>query len=297
MQITATMVKELRDRTGAGMMECKKALTESSGDKDVAIEKMRKSGQAKADKKAGRIAAEGTIAISTSENAQQAAIVEVNCETDFVAKDEQFQAFSKQLSLLVIDNDVRSVDELNALESSSGQSVEQVRLELVNKIGENIQIRRFQKISSVSELAYYSHGNRIGVVVDVSGEASGELGKDVAMHIAASNPACIAEGDVPEDVLAKEKEIFMAQAESSGKTPEIIEKMVQGKLKKHLKEITLLGQPFVKDPDQTIEALLKSSGAEVKKFIRFEVGEGIEKRSENFADEVMAQVKQSEEPS
>ena len=148
MQITATMVKELRDRTGAGMMECKKALTESSGDKDVAIEKMRKSGQAKADKKAGRIAAEGTIAISTSENAQQAAIVEVNCETDFVAKDEQFQAFSKQLSLLVIDNDVRSVDELNALESSSGQSVEQVRLELVNKIGENIQIRRFQKISS-----------------------------------------------------------------------------------------------------------------------------------------------------
>lgn len=294
MQITATMVKELRERTGAGMMECKKALTESSGDMDAAIEQMRKSGQAKADKKAGRIAAEGTIVISTTSDTKHAAIVEVNCETDFVAKDEQFQAFSKQLSELVLENDIRTVDELNVLDTGTGQSVEQARLELVTKIGENIQVRRFQKISSDTELASYSHGKRIGVVVDMSG-ASAELGKDVAMHIAASNPACVAENDVPADILEKEKEIFMAQAESSGKPPEIIEKMVQGKLKKHLKEITLLGQPFVKDPDQSVADLLKSANVEVKKFIRFEVGEGIEKRSENFADEVMAQVKQSDE--
>ena len=294
MQITATMVKELRERTGAGMMECKKALTESSGDMDAAIEQMRKTGQAKADKKAGRIAAEGTIVISTSSDAKQAAIVEVNCETDFVAKDEQFKTFSKQLSELVLENDIRTVDELNALDRGTGQSVEQARLELVTKIGENIQVRRFQKISSDAGLACYSHGKRIGVVVDISG-ASAELGKDVAMHIAASNPACVTENDVPADILEKEKEIFTAQAESSGKPPEIIEKMVQGKLKKHLKEITLLGQPFVKDPDQSVADLLKSTNAEVKKFIRFEVGEGIEKKSENFADEVMAQVKQSDE--
>lgn len=294
MQITATMVKELRERTGAGMMECKKALTESSGDMDAAIEQMRKSGQAKADKKSGRIAAEGTIAIAISSDMKQVAIIEVNCETDFVAKDEQFQDFSSKLADLVLGNEIRTVQELKSLDDGSGKSVEQARLELVTKIGENIKVRRFEKIISDQALYTYSHGKRIGVVVDAPG-ANADIGKDVAMHVAASNPACIAENDVPADIIEKEKEIFIAQAESSGKPSEIIEKMVQGKLKKHLKEITLLGQPFVKDPDQSVADLLKSANAEIKKFIRFEVGEGLEKRSENFADEVMAQVKQSDE--
>ncbi len=288
------MVKELRERTGAGMMECKKALTESGGNMEVAIEQMRKSGQAKADKKAGRIAAEGTIVIAISADEKLASIVEVNCETDFVAKDDHFQAFSKQLANIVLGSDINTVNELGTATLESGHSIEQARLELVNKIGENIQIRRFEKINSKGAIANYSHGNRIGVLVDLAGGDT-ELGKDIAMHIAASNPVCIAEEDVPADLLAKEKEIFMAQAEASGKPQEIIEKMVQGKLKKHLKEVTLLGQPFVKDPDQTIAGLLKNANASVTRFIRFEVGEGIEKRSENFADEVMAQVKKSED--
>ena len=294
MQITATMVKELRERTGAGMMECKKALTESSGDMEAAIEQMRKSGQAKANKKAGRIAAEGAIVIATSADQQQASIVEVNCETDFVAKDDQFQTFSKRLANMILGSGINTVEELSAATMESSQSVEQVRLDLVTKIGENIQVRRFEKINSNGAIANYSHGSRIGVLVDHAG-GDAELGKDVAMHIAASNPAYVAEEDVPTDLLEKEKEIFMAQVESSGKPPEIIEKMVQGKLQKRLKEITLLGQAFVKDTDQTIADLLKSANARVTKFIRFEVGEGIEKKFENFADEVMAQVKQSED--
>lgn len=294
MQITATMVKELRERTGAGMMECKKALTESGGDMEVAIEQMRKSGQAKADKKAGRIAAEGTIVIAISADEKLASILEVNCETDFVAKDDQFQAFSKQLANIVLGSDINAVNELSTATLETGHSVEQARLELVTKIGENIQVRRFEKINSSGIVACYLHGSRIGVIVDLAG-GDAELGKDIAMHIAASNPVCIAEEDVSADLLAKEKEIFMAQAEASGKPQEIVEKMVQGKLKKHLKEITLLGQPFVKDPEQTIAELLKNTNASVTRFIRFEVGEGIEKRSENFADEVMAQVKKSDD--
>ena len=291
MQITATLVKELRERTGAGMMECKKALTECGGDIEAAADLMRKSGQAKADKKASRIAAEGTIAIAA--NGKTAAIVEVNCETDFVAKDDQFQAFSKQLAEKVLAENFGSVDELNASKLPSGQTVEQTRLDLVTKIGENIKVRRFEKISSNASVASYAHGKRIGVLVNL---AKGDVGtgKDIAMHIAAINPLCLSEKEVPAEVLAKEKEIASAQAAESGKPPEIVEKMVQGKVNKFLKENTLMGQAFVKDDSKTIEQVLKSADASIAQFIRYEVGEGLEKRSENFADEVMAQVKESE---
>ena len=286
MQISATMVKELRDRTGAGMMECKKALTECSGDMEAAIEQMRKSGQAKADKKAARIAAEGTIAIARNENS--AAIVEVNCETDFVAKDDQFQNFSHQLADMVLQSDIASVDELNDTAMSAGQTVEQARLELVTKIGENIKVRRFEKLNSDNSVSSYAHGKRIGVLVDHSG--SDEVGKDVAMHIAAVNPICISENEIPSDVLNKERDIAKAQADESGKPAEIVAKMVQGKVNKFLKENTLLGQAFVKDDSQSVEKYLKGANASVNKFIRYEVGEGLEKRSENFADEVQKQI-------
>ena len=293
MQITATMVKELRERTGAGMMECKKALQESSGDIDAAIEQMRKIGQAKADKKASRIAADGMVVLATSADGRQASLVEVNCETDFVAKDKQFQAYCGQLAGLVLGSDIETVEALGTAMLESGLSVEQARLELVTKIGENIRIRRFENMRSEHTIAGYLHGNRIGVLVDFSG-GDAALGKDVAMHIAASRPVCVSEEDVDVTVLAKEREIFRAQAESGGKPANIVEKIVEGRLKKYLKEITLLGQSFVKDTDQSVGQLLKSADAEVTGFVRFEVGEGLEKRSDNFVDEVMGQVKQSE---
>ncbi len=286
MQVTATMVKELRERTGVGMMECKKALTDASGDMDAAIEQMRKSGQAKADKKASRIAAEGTTAIAS--NGKQAVIIEVNCETDFVAKDDQFQNFTNQLAELVLSNNLKSVEELNAASLPNGQTVEQTRLELVTKIGENIQVRRFEILSADAGVSSYAHGKRISVLVDHSG--SDEVGKDVAMHIAASKPLCISESEVPADVLDKERDIAKAQAEASGKPAEIIEKMILGKVNKFLKESTLLGQPFIKDDSLTVEKYLKGANASVTKFIRYEVGEGLEKRSENFADEVQKQI-------
>lgn len=288
MRITAAMVKELRDRTGAGIMECKQALTANSGDMEAAVKQMRKSGQAKADKKAGRIVAEGTVVIAT--DGKQAAIVEVNCETDFVAKDDQFQAFSKCLADMVLDSGISTVGELKAAIMESGQTVEQSRLELIAKIGENIQVRRLKKIHSEQGIiANYSHGNRIGVLLDIAG-GNATLGKDIAMHVAASSPVCVSEKDVPADLLEKEREIFMAQAEAGGKPAEIIAKVVQGKLRKYLKEITLLNQPFVKDPDQTIAELLETENAIVISFVRFEVGEGIEKKSEDFAEEVRKQV-------
>ncbi|MFK7816356.1 MAG: translation elongation factor Ts [Gammaproteobacteria bacterium] len=286
MQVTATMVKELRERTGAGMMECKKALTDAGGDMDAAIEQMRKSGQAKADKKASRIAAEGTTAIAN--NGKQAAIIEVNCETDFVAKDDKFQAFADQLAALVLSSEFASVDELNSATMPNDQTVEQTRLELVSKIGENIQVRRFEKLSSASSVASYSHGKRISVLVDHTG--NDELGKDVAMHVAAAKPLCISEKEVPVDLLDKERDIAKAQAEDSGKPAEIIEKMVTGKINKYLKENTLLGQVYIKDDSLTVDKYLSASNAAVTKFIRYEVGEGIEKRSENFADEVQKQI-------
>lgn len=293
MQITAAMVKELRDLTGAGMMECKKALTEAGGDTEAAIEWMRKNGLAKADKKAGRVAAEGTISILVADDAKSACIAEINCETDFVARGDDFKGFVEQVSALILEKQPADVDALNELELSGGKNVETSRKEMVSKIGENIQIRRFTNVQADSGMiGSYSHGGRIGVLVSME-NGSAELAKDVAMHIAASRPLCVSEDDVPAEHLTKEKEILMAQAAQSGKPVEIIEKMVEGRLKKYLSEVTLLGQPFVKDPDQSVGKLIKSAGATATSFIRYEVGEGIEKKEENFADEVMAQVKAS----
>ncbi len=291
MAITASMVKELRERTGAGMMDCKKMLTETGGDIEAAIELMRKSGAAKADKKSGRVAADGKVVITVSDDGKEASIVEVNCETDFVAKDENFINFVNAVGARVLADKPADIDALSALPLDSGETVEEVRAGLVAKIGENMKVRRFEIISSdAGEVYSYSHGVRIGVAVALNG-GDEALGKDIAMHIAASRPMCISEEDVPEETLAKEREILIAQAEGSGKPMEIIEKMVEGRMRKYLAEITLVGQPFVKDPDQTIGKLLKDAGAEVTSFVRYEVGEGIEKKQEDFAAEVMAQVK------
>ena len=292
MAITAALVKELRERTGAGMMECKKALVETEGDIEAAIEHMRKTGLTKADKKAGRTAAEGLVAIKTSNDGKQAAIVEVNCETDFVAKGDDFKNFVDAVAQRVLDKQPADVEALLAMSLSDGDatSIEDVRKTMIAKLGENMSVRRFELINGQGSLASYMHGARIGVVVDVEG-GDETLGKDIAMHIAASRPVCVSENEVPQEDIEKEKEIFSAQAAESGKPADIIEKMVNGRIKKFLKEVTLLGQSFVKDPDQTVEQLLKGAGATVNSFVRFEVGEGIEKKQENFADEVMAQVK------
>lgn len=291
MAITAALVKELRERTGAGMMECKKALVETDGDIETAIEHMRKSGMAQADKKAGRIAADGLMAIKASVDGKQAAIVEVNSETDFVAKGDDFINFANAIAARVLSSKPTDIDALMAMPlQDGGESVEDARKTLIAKLGENMSVRRFQLLETSGFIGSYMHGARIGVLVDVDG-GDQDLAKDLAMHIAASRPSCVSEEDVLADLIEKEKEIFSAQAAESGKPAEIIAKMVDGRIKKFLKEITLLGQPFVKDPDQTIEQMLKAAGAKVNRFIRFEVGEGIEKKTENFADEVMAQVK------
>jgi elongation factor Ts len=293
MAITAAMVKDLRERTGAGMMECKKALVECDGDIEAAIEHMRKTGLAKADKKAGRTAAEGLIAMKASDDNKKLAIVEVNCETDFVAKGDDFQNLCNEVAQLALDNEPADLDALLALPMSGGDSVADTLKAMIAKIGENMGVRRFKVLSSANgQLASYSHGSRIGVVVDLEG-GDAELGRDIAMHIAASKPQAVSADDVDPALIEKEKEIFTAQAQESGKPAEIIEKMIGGRINKFLKEITLLGQPFVKDPDTTVEKLLKGAGASVVAFERFEVGEGIEKKKENFADEVMAQVKGS----
>ena len=286
MQITASMVKELRERTGAGMMDCKKALKEADGDIEVAIEEMRKSGAANAAKKAGRIAAEGIITIKQDGN--NVTIAEINCETDFVAKDENFLQFAGGVIDAISSEAPADVDALMTL-TIGEQSLEEANQQLIAKIGEKITVRRFEKLSSAGQFGSYLHGERIGVVVELDG-GDEALAKDLAMHIAASKPICISENEVSQDILDKEKEIFAAQAEESGKPAEIIEKMVSGRIKKFLKEITLLGQPFVKDPDVSVGKLLKAAGATVSAFVRFEVGEGIEKKQENFADEVMKQI-------
>jgi elongation factor Ts len=282
------MVKELRERTGAGMMECKKALVETGGDLEGAIEFLRKSGLAQADKKAGRVAAEGKIALAVSDDGREAVMVEINCETDFVAKDDSFVAFTEAVAQNALAADPADVDAL--LQTTvNGATVEETRQALVSKIGENIQVRRFVRASSDGSLGAYVHGGRIGVLVDLSG-GDVELARDLAMHVAAMNPEFVSADDVPADVMAREKDILIAQAEGSGKPPEIVEKMVQGRLRKHLSGITLLGQPFVKDGDVTVEKLLQQNGASVNVFHRLAVGEGIEKKQENFADEVMQQV-------
>jgi elongation factor Ts len=287
MQITASLVKELRERTGAGMMDCKKALTEADGDIEVAIEEMRKSGAANAAKKAGRIAAEGII--SVKQNGNEAVILEINCETDFVAKDENFLNFADSVIEAINSQAPADVEALMGL-SIGDQTIEEANQQLIAKIGEKITVRRFEKLTSAGQIGNYLHGNRIGVIVEIEG-GDEALAKDLAMHIAASKPVCVSEDQVAQDILDKEKEIFSAQAEESGKPPEIIEKMVTGRIKKFLKEITLLGQPYVKDPDQTIEKLLKSANTSVLSFRRYEVGEGIEKKVDNFAEEVMSQAK------
>lgn len=291
MAITAATVKELRERTGAGMMDCKKALQEADGDIEKAIEDMRKSGMAKAAKKAGRVAAEGLVVIQQNESSNQVVIAEINSETDFVAKDDSFKGFCDAVASCILAVQPTDIDALMTSDIGDGQTVEEARQQLVSKIGENISVRRFSTLAVENGVVgAYLHGVRIGVLVELDG-GDDELAKDVAMHIAASNPVCIAEQDVQQDLLDKEREILVAQAEESGKPKEIIDKMIHGRIQKFLKEITLLGQPFVKDPDQTVEKLLKSAGASVRSFIRYEVGEGIEKRSDNFAEEVMAQAK------
>ena len=296
MQITATMVKELRERTGSGMMECKKALQETDGDIDAAIENMRKSGMAKADKKSGRIAAEGRVVIEISEDGKSAAVVEVNCETDFVSGGDDFLSFVTAIAKTVLANkpaDVAALSELTL--DGTSETVEEARKAKIAKIGENMQLRRFEILETTNgTFGSYSHGTRMGVLVEMewvdNSAGSDELIKDIAMHIAASNPLCVSEAEVPADVLEKEKDILRAQALESGKPADIVEKMLTGRVRKYLAEITLLGQSFVKDPDKTVETLLSDAGATVNKFVRYEVGEGIEKKTENFADEVMSQV-------
>ena len=288
MAVTAAMVKELRERTGAGMMECKKALVETGGDMDSAIEFLRKSGLAQADKKASRVAAEGKIALAVSDDASEAVMVEVNCETDFVSKDDGFMAFAEAVARNALAESPADVEALMQTKID-GATVEEARQALVSKIGENIQVRRFVRLSSDGSLGAYVHGGRIGVLVDLSG-GDEQMARDLAMHVAAMNPEFVSADDVPADVMAREKDILIAQAEGSGKPPEIVEKMVEGRLRKHLAGITLLGQPFVKDSELSVEKLLQQSGARVNGFSRLAVGEGIEKKQENFADEVMQQV-------
>ncbi|NOQ68933.1 MAG: elongation factor Ts [Gammaproteobacteria bacterium] len=295
MQITASMVKELRERTGSGMMECKKALQEAEGNVDVAIENMRKSGMAKADKKSGRVAAEGRVVIAISDDGKSAAVVEVNCETDFVSGGDDFLSFVTAIAQTALANkpaDVAALSEMTL--DGSAETIEEARKAKVVKIGENMQLRRFELLETATgTFGSYLHGTRIGVLVEMElAEKDGgdDLIKDIAMHIAASNPLCVSEANVPADVLEKEKEILRAQALESGKPADIVEKMLTGRIRKYLAEITLLGQSFVKDPDKTVETLLSDAGATVNNFVRYEVGEGIEKKQENFADEVMAQV-------
>jgi elongation factor Ts len=291
MTISAAMVKELRERTGLGMMECKGALEETKGNMDAAIDLLRKKAGAKVEKKAGRTAAEGAVGVYVSPDRKLAAMVEVNSETDFVAKGDDFQAFANSVAATVAKHNPADTNSLNDLKLDGGETIAKARAGLVAKLGENIGVRRFVRLAATSgQVASYVHGRKIGVLVEVSG-GDETLGRDVAMHIAASRPECVSKEQVPAELIAKEKEIFMAQAAESGKPAEIIEKMVTGRINKYLNEVTLLGQPFVKDPEITVEKLLKKSNSSVTGFTRYEVGEGIERKSGDFAAEVMAQVK------
>ncbi len=287
MSISASMVKELRERTGAGMMECKKALVETNGDMEAAAELLRKSGQAKADKKAGRVAADGRIVIKA--DGGKAVMVEVNSETDFVAKDENFAAFAEAVADAALASGTTDVEAFANEKLADGRSVEQARTDLVAKIGENISVRRIAVITSNGPLGHYTHGTKIGAAVALEG-GDEDLARDIAMHVAALNPACIDERGVAAETLERERRIFAEQAAESGKPADIVEKMVSGRIAKFLKEITLVGQPFVKDDKISVGKLLGKAGARVTAFVRFEVGEGIEKKQENFADEVMKQI-------
>lgn len=293
MTITAETVKTLRERTGAGMMECKKALVETGGDLDAAAEIMRKSGLAKADKKAARIAAEGALVIATAADGRTAALAEVNCETDFVARQPEFQAFAQQVAEAALRASASEPEAVAGLRLADGETVEETRRKLIARIGENITVRRVGHMSAPTRIAGYVHGIRIGTLVGLQG-GDATLGRDLAMHVAAANPQYVAPEDVPAGTLAKEREILAAQAAAEGKPAAIVDKMVEGRLRKYLAEICLVGQPFVKDPETTIAKLLDAAGAKVTGFLRYEVGEGIAKKQENFAAEVMAQVKAAE---
>ncbi len=289
MQITPLMVKELRQRTGAGMMECKKSLTEADGDMERAVELLRKAGQAKADNKAARIAAEGLISVAVADDKSAALLLEVNCETDFVAKEKSFQSFCHRVAQAALEANPADGEALAKL-AIGADSVEDTRKTLVIKTGENIQVRRFVRIPLDGDAhAVYMHNTRIGVVADMQG-GDATLAKDIALHIAASRPQFISEDDVPAEMADKERAFLTEQAAAEGKPADIVDKMVRGRMKKFLKEITLVGQPFVKDPDVTIGQLLQKASATMNSFHRYEIGEGIEKKKENFVEEVMAQI-------
>lgn len=288
MNITANHVKELRERTGAGMMDCKKALQDAQGDMEAAIELLRKSGAAKAVKKSGRIAAEGRMALAVGADAL--ALVEVNCETDFVAKDAGFAQFAQFVAQQALIHAPADIAALASLPGDGVGSIETQRQGLITKIGENITLRRFVRWSAgAGRLASYLHGTRIGVLVELEGGDDG-LGRDLAMHVAAAKPEYLHEGEVPAEVLVKEREIYRAEAATSGKPENIIDKMVEGRVKKYLTEVTLPGQAFIKDPDTTVAKLLQQAKAKALRFVRLEVGEGLAKKDSDFAAEVMAQV-------
>lgn len=287
MTISASLVKELRERTGSGMMECKKALLQANGDIEAAIKAMREAGITKAAKKAGRVTAQGSIEIKISADGHMGIIVEVNSETDFVARDSNFKAFAKTVAETAFDSQVTDLDALAHLNTPEGHTIEQARQALISKLGENVQIRRIGMLKTTGILGSYIHGDRIGVLVALS-KADAALAKDIAMHVAAANPQNIHPEEVSQELIQQEKEVFIAQTAESGKSPEIIEKMVQGRINKFLNEITLLGQAFIKDPNETVGNLLKKHQTEVTGFIRFEVGEGIEKQVEDFAEAVKA---------
>jgi elongation factor Ts len=298
MAVTAEAVKQLRERTGAGMMECKKALVETNGDLEAAAELMRKSGLAKADKKASRVAAEGVIVIERSADGKRAAIVEVNCETDFVAREADFKAYAANVAKAALEQRPASVDALLAIQVG-GSTLDETRRALIAKIGENISVRRFEIVEADAVVGAYLHGSRIGALVAMkSGDDA--VAKDIAMHVAAINPARVSAADVPAEEVAKEREIQLEQAKNdpknAGKPEEILSKIIEGKIRKWINEITLLGQPFVKDPDQSVEKYLKQAGGEVVSFIRYEVGSGIEKKQEDFAEEVRKQVESMKTP-
>ena len=289
MTISAALVKELRERTGAGMMDCKKALTQTDGDIDQGIELLRTLGVASAEKKSGRIATEGAIVQLVSDDNSSGVLVEVNCETDFVAKDSSFKEYATAVGQCLLAGKQKTMEELEKSELHAEISVNQARQELITKIGEKISVRRFDRLRSPSGLvAGYLHGGRIGVLVSMD-KCGVELGKDIAMHIAASRPICVAEDDIPEEVIEAERSIFMAQAKESGKSDDIVTRMVNGKLKKFMKENTLLGQAYVKNPEISVGDLVAGVDARVCDMLRYEVGEGLEKRDDDFVAEVMAQ--------
>ncbi|WP_133499724.1 translation elongation factor Ts [Cognatilysobacter terrigena] len=283
-EITASLVKELRERTGAGMMECKKALTENNGDVEAAADWLRKTGLAKADKKASRVAAEGKIV--AAQNDKTALLVEVNSETDFVAKDANFLTFVDAVGQAALA--ANDVEALKTTKLPSGETIEEARAAVIAKVGENVQVRRMARIDSDNTLAAYVHGGRIGVIVELKG-GNAELARGLAMHIAAMNPPYISPAHVPAEFVAKEKEIALAQVKDTGKPQEILEKMISGKVNKTVNEMCLTGQAYVLDTNQTVEEALKAAGAEVVNFVRLAVGEGIEKQTDDFAAEVMKQ--------